>query len=1189
MRRLRRTKKLASAAISLMAFALLFPITVPVAMAQATTGSLRGVVTDATGAIIPDADVTARNVDTGSDTKTKTNSEGIYNFPRLSPGKYLLTVEKTSFKKQEYQEVVVQVGQDQIIDAALQAGAVTETVTVTAQGEELLQKENVQISSTFQSRKVSELPVAIAGNGIDALAFLVPGVVPGLGFSNSNGAEFSVNGARARSNNFNIDGQDNNDLSVAGPGFFVDNPDVVGEFQLITNNYSAEYGRNQGAIVNIVTKSGTNDFHGSGFWFHRDRKHLDSMTNIERRSDNRGLGFADPLLRNVVGGTFGGPVIKDRIFFFGSLQKIWQRQAATIRSTSPAIAASDLAKLESLPGYSSNPALQVLRNYSAFALTDLGTVSERTDKSQAETVTINGQLFRVAYPQRVVSLPLNAPEYTLRGDVKLTNRHTFWYRHLWQRSDNVNAGAGSGGFTRDTPAVGWHTGGQLTSQFSNTAVNELRIAVSRLSVIFGGGCEGLKGCIPAPSNVGQTFTNISLSGFRSSGGVSLQSIGGATNLPQGRIVKDYQFADNFSKIMGRHQLKMGVDIRRLTNTVPFLPNVAGAFRFSSATQLLQNRPLNVNLAAGPLSIAYKETDQFYYFQDDWRVRDNLTLNLGIRYENTGQPVNVANEITVARESDPAQAFFRQNLPLEARIFPKVPVDKNNFAPRLGFAWRPSFGGGVGKRLFGEQNATVISGGFSIAYDPAFHNILLNITSAAPTVFLFTVTNPTTGAVAFPLPGNPISDTVQQFARQNNLLAFNVFDPRLLNQTVVAPDFHSPYAEQWSFRVQREIARNNVVEVRYVGTHGVGLFQTVNGNPRIDRLKNGFTLGGITFPGFPNLIPVGINPVSCTDNPATPDNEGICNGRLLTGHGLIRVRQNSAQSIYHGLQTRYDGRLFNQLTVGMAYSFQKALDTASEIFNSNEAAVATNPFDTSRSERSYSGFDRRHVYSLNFLWDVPFFKNQEGVLGRVLGGWQMNGFYILGSGQRYTPTQFFNASVFGTGYEDTTFSAGFIGGIDNVRPFVGSPKAPRDQVGISQIDAALLFGVAIQDPNGFYSFNQLNTTGKAVTVTKDQVAVIFNGPGAAKILNNPFGNVARNTEMGPKANSLNFSVFKNFKVRENVRLQFRTELFNALNHPNGVNGDAVPDILVEDAGATYARRDEISGGRRILQFGLRITF
>ncbi len=939
MKRLRKMKRLASAAILLIVSTLAVPFIAPPAMAaQATTGSIRGVVTDASGAVIAGASVTARNADTGVETKTTSNDEGIYNFPRLGPGRYVLSVEKQDFKRQEFQEVTVNVGQETTIDAALQAGQLTETVTVTAEGQELLQKENVQVSNSFEARKVSELPTNIAGGGIDTLALLTPGVVPGLGFSNSNGAEFSVNGARGRSNNFNIDGQDNNDLSVAGPGFFVDNPDIVGEFQIITNNFSAEYGRNQGAIVNIVTKSGTNEFHGSAFWFHRNRASLDSMTNIERRTDNNGLGHPDPLLRNVAGGTVGGPVIKERAFFFASYQKIWERQSASLLGANPAIIAADLPLLEGLAGFSTNPALQALRNLSAFALTNVGTVFERTDRPFS-TIVIGGQTFRTAFPGRFVSFPLNAPEFSLRGDVKITDKHSVWYRHLWQTSDSVNALAGSNGFTGDVPATSWHTGGQFTSQLSNTAVNEFRFAVSELSVDFGGGCEGA-GCITGTADILTSAPNISFTGFNS-GGIALQTIGGATNLPQGRIVKNYQFADNFSKSFGKHQLKMGADIRRLTNDVPFLPNVLGAFRFPNANSIVQNRPSFVNLAVGPLDLAYNETDQFYYFQDDWRVKDNLTLNLGIRYENTGQPVNTIHDITVERESNPSEAFWRQNLPLEARTFPKIPTDNNNWAPRVGFAWRPRFDKGFLSRVFGEQDATVISGGYSIAYDPAFHNILLNISSSAPLVFLFTTTNPATGTVTFPLPGLTGGD-VQAFADSNGLVQRDIFNPLLFNQTDVASDFHSPYAEQWSLRIQREIARNNVLEVRYVGTHGVGLFQTVNANPRIDRLINGFSAGGFNFRGFPDLVPAGITPLTCVNDPATRDNEAACQGRILAGRGLVRRRQNTAQSLYHGLQMRYDGRMMDQLTLGMSYAWQKALDTASEIFNSNESAVSAEP-------------------------------------------------------------------------------------------------------------------------------------------------------------------------------------------------------------------------------------------------------
>jgi hypothetical protein len=373
----------------------------------------------------------------------------------------------------------------------------------------------------------------------------------------------------------------------------------------------------------------------------------------------------------------------------------------------------------------------------------------------------------------------------------------------------------------------------------------------------------------------------------------------------------------------------------------------------------------------------------------------------------------------------------------------------------------------------------------------------------------------------------------------------------------------------------------VFEVRYVGTHGVGLFETLNGNPRIDRLVNGFTLGGISFPGFPNLVPSGVTPQVCVNNPATPDNEAACNGRILAGRGLIRNRENTAQSLYHSLQSRLDSKVFNQLQVGMSYTFAKALDNASEVFSAVESAGPQNPFDRA-AERSYSGFDRKHNFSMNWVWDVPFYKDQNGFLGHVLGGWQFNGIYQISSGQRFTPSQFCNFACVGVGYGDPGWDGAFLG-LDSLRPFFGNPKAPRGTVGITQVDAAFIFGADILDPNGFYSFNDLNA-GKVTVISKDQARYIYNGPGAAKIFNNPYGNVPRGFETGPINNNFNLGVFKNVRITEKVRLQLRLEAFNAFNHPNG---GGAPDIFIEDT--TFNDVGEITYNRRIVQIGAKIIF
>jgi outer membrane receptor protein involved in Fe transport len=1155
-------------------------------------------VTDPTGAVVPDADITAREVTTGLETKTRSNNEGIYQLPRLKPGLYTIAVQKQGYKRQEFQQVNVQIGADTTIEAVLQAGQVSETVTVTATGEELLQKEQVQISNTFEERKVADLPANGAGAGIDTLALLAPGVVPGFGNVNSNGTTLSVNGNRARSNNFTIDGGDNNDLSIGGPSFFVDNADSVAQFSVVTNNFSAEYGRNQGAIVNIVTKQGTNAFHGNATWYHQNNNFLNSLNNIEKRGGNK--TGPDPGIYNLWDGTFGGPIKKDRLFFFGSFQYITLPANVTLQSGSPTIAPQSLGPLSA--AYPNNAAVQALTHLSAFAI-PLGNPVPRADKPQG-TVVIGGVSYATAYPQRVVGEPFSEPEFGVRGDFKINDKNSIWYRQLYQKANNTNSLAGSAGFTGNIPASGRLGTASFTTQISNTAVNEFRFTSTRLAVVFGGGCSG-PNCIPDPASILSTVSRINFTGLHDSSGVSLQSIGAATNLPQGRIVNSYQFTDNFSKIMGRHQVKVGADIRRLTNSVPFLPNVNGSFTFSSAARLAANDPSTVQLAVGKTTLDYTETDTYFYGQDDWKIKDNLTFNLGVRYEYSGQPINLIHDLTVARESNPSTATWLQSLPLDVRTFPKIPAATHNFAPRLGFAYTPRFSEGrFAKWLFGEQDRTVISGGYSIAYDPAFYNILLNVSTSSPVVFLNTTSNPAPGGtVLFPLPNAvPTGSSVHAFASSAGLIASNTFDPRTFNRTIVSPNFHSPYSQQWSFRLQREFSRNNVVEIRYVGTHGVGLFETLNANPRFDRLYNGFSAGGFNFPAFKQLIPAGLVPLTCSNIAGNPNNFASCNGREFQS-SLVRSRENTSQSIYHGLQTHWQGRIASQLSVGASYTFAKALDNASEIFSFTEIAVPQDPFSR-KNERGYSGFDRRHAMALNFIWDAPFFKNKQGWMRTALGGWQLNGTYFLASGQRYTAQSQFN-TFFVPGYSDATFDNSFFGE-DSQRPFVGSLSAPRGSVGISGGDA-LLAGLVDPSvakkvsPTAFYSMNALNASNglSLVTVSKDQVRYIVNGPMTDTIFGTPFGNALRNNEMGPILNNVNLGVFKNFRIKERITFQARLEAFNALNHPNpGVGsalgaglGSALPNAFVEQAGSPdgFADFGGITYARRVVQVGFKLIF
>lgn len=1160
----------------------------PSSFAQSATGGIRGVVSDANGAAIPNASVTAKNVATGVDLKTTSNSEGIYTFPRILPGKYSVTVEVQGFKKSEVSDIEVSVGKDSVIDVQLQAGQISDVVTVTGGAEAaLVERDTVQISTTFSQRKVQELPVNIPGRGLDRIALLTPGVTVGFGNVNGNGVTLSANGQRARSNNFTIDGVDNNDLSIGGPNYFVRNPDVVGEFQVVTNNFSAEYGRNQGAIVNIVSRSGSNQFHGSAHWDHLDQKNFDSLNNLERRTGTQ----KDPVasLDNIWTYAVGGPVIKNKIFFFTTGFFRRNPGVADLRATTLSPTTAGIAALKA--AYPNNPAVQYYADFSAFNL-PIGNPTVRTDFAQS-TITVGTTVVPMAAVRRLITRTVIQDEYTGRGDANLSDRHRLWGRYFWQDAPGPDALTGVDGFAGDQPAQSKQIGGGWNWTISPRINNEFRFNYSKLFVLFGGGSSGGKAQIPHPDNIDKAHANF-VPNFTAANGVGLLGVGPATNLPQGRSVESFQYTDNVTLTSGNHIMKVGFDLRKLENTAPFLPFVNGQFVYNSAAVLATNTPSNTNVAFGPATLVYGEYDKFAYFQDDWRIRPNLTLNLGVRYEHTGQPINLLNDITVARESNNSTAFWRQNLPIEARTNNRIPVDTNNWAPRLGFVYSPRHDSGWLGWLTGKDKTTV-RGGYGIAYDATFYNLMLNISTASPTVFLTSAILPVPNA-------NPTGDTVRAAAQSSGLIRFNTFDPRFNNRTTINPNMRSPYAQQWSFGFQRELPGNNVVEARYVGTHGVGLFQTINANPLIGGLLNGFsrpfhdpvsnTAQTMTFPGFPSALPTGTRAQTCTDVAGTPDNEGICNGRLFPT-GVARERINGAQNIYHSLQMRYDGRFRRQLIYGMTYTFSKNLDNASEVFNfagGNSVTVAQNPLELTGRERGYSGTDVPHSFTANLIWNLPFMESQKGILGRIVGGWQLNTTMRVQNGIRWTPTQLLGRNP----YEDAGFMNAFIGAVSHFRPFAGNRNAAPNRVAISDVDACIFYAlcgtsggnpILQRSSTGYFLMSDLNLATRTFTpVSPNDVRFIINGPGSAVRFGTPLGTVSRNGEQGDRIETVDFSVFKTFKVTERTNLQYRLQMINALNHP--IFG--IPNSISVD-NRNFYNFLENNGGRRVISMSLRFQF
>jgi len=1281
-------RRLASELVFLLAISTLVLVSSLTAFGQATTGTLRGTVTDPNGGVVAGATVTARNQNTSNTSPTTTNSEGGYVLSNLQPGAYTVTVEATSgFTKKVITDVNVPIGTTTDLPIALSVGAPTEVVTVTSTGEEVITRDQAQISTTFETRKIEDLPSNGAGGGIDTLALLAPGIIASRNSGvNTDGTGLSVNGNRGRSNNFQIDGSDNNDLSIGGPSLFVDNTSQVAEYQVITNNFSAQYGRNSGAVVNIVTKQGGNEFHGDLTWYHRDSYNLNSLTNLERRNipaTNPTQAQLHPPrdLYNQFGGTAGGPLWlpkfgeggksiwkgKDRAFFFVSYQGIREPQTFIARGSGLAFLPTEFGRLNSsFPG---NTAIGVITTLGPFAATH-GNVRVRTDAAQVAAaggaipsrfffgalpagcttriVAVGGtppaacsavpyatfinpatgapyltggsydvinlgtaaapNLFQAGFAERDYSAPFTENEWSYRLTFRVTDKDNVDFRHLYQKQLFVNNGGQSNGFSYDVPATSKNLGGTWTRQIGNAIVNEFKATTQDLSVEFGGADPAFgRFAVPAPANIGDTIANITfggaLVGVRNTS-TALATIGHATNIPQGRLVKVYQFADTLSWSKGKHSLVMGAEYKHLTNKVPFLPLYQGQFTFSTAsavTRLVNNAPSAVSLTAGEPVTTYKENDQYYFFQDDFKIRPNLTLNLGVRYEYTGQPINQLHDITVERESG-SKRIFDSALPLSVRTIPFVPADKNNFAPRVGFAYTPHFW----KKLFGED-ATVIRGGFAIAYDPAFYNILLNLQNVAPysAALALSSANALASTTTSPLglPLNPTGTNNQAIAAASGVLPLGQLDPRYLSQTQVSPGFHSPYSEQFSFGIQRQVNAANVFEVRYVGTAGVDLFQNVNGNFFIRPLVQGVNLtaalgANYTFPSFSNLLPAGTTFQTCTNLAATPFvDESTCNGRQFRTAG-VTIRDNGAHSTYHSMQTRYAGRfLKNNLSINASYTWSKTIDNASEIFAFADISSANsqNPFDRGRAERSLSNLHRPHAFSASFIYDVPIYKDQRGFVGHVLGGWQINGVQVSTSGNPFTPNQSSNLSYgLGTAYLTS-----------GDRPFISNPDAPANTVAIAATDAWALYADSpFVDGNStvFYSVNTHNQGGGWVPVNLNQVRFVINSLGSAKIFRTPFGSMPRNYLTGPGINQLNMSVFKTTKISERLKVQFQASAFNVLNHPNpgyGVNVATVgangylPNATLENAGSklgnAFNDRGDINMSRRVVQFGLRIIY
>ncbi len=1049
-------------------------------LAQSTTGSLQGTVKDEQQAVVPGVTVTVRNVDTNATYATITDSQGRWRVPQLPVGNYEVKVELTGFATILRTGIGLLLNQDAVVDVTMKTATVSETITVQADAP-LLNTSNAEVGVRFDTKRIAELPVNAPPGGagfrdVYSLALSAAGV-SALSSGNSTfaaGTNFSVNGMRPRGNNFMIDGQDSNDPSVTGRQQPINNTDIVQEIRLITNQFSAEFGRAAGSVLNVVTKSGTNSVHGSAFWF-ANRNQLNAMSNLDKNAGRTEAPFRS---ENQYGGTLGGPLARDKVFFFGSYQRWTNRQLGSGTTLNGAPTAAGRQVLQQAAG--TRPQVAALLEF----------LPEGTGFVKNATINVGGQTYTIPLGSITGSATqkLDNRQASGRLDYRMGQNHTLSARYLY--NDQLQGGIGQvtpPGITSITPATQHAAAMWLTSTLSNRAFNELRVAFQRLDTATSASDTSSQE-IPSIE-----ISELGLTGFNAAS--SRTAIGLAVNLPQSRKNNTYQFQDSFTYIQGNHSWKVGADIRRISVDSDFNPTIRGRLAYTTLQRFVDDvsdvAAINKVLPGGKIVQNYDWWDAYVFAQDEWKITPSLTLNLGVRYELPGNavaslvPVNGA--IVAAAGGDERY-----------RLMPVPQKDTNNIQPRVGFNWNPKTGrdGFLGFLTGGDR--LVIRGGYARTNDYQFLNLALNIASSFP--FVAAITLPTT---AQPTGANGVSNA---FAR----LAGSTLpgDPNLATRTVVSGGFRAPIADQFSFELQRQVTNNLVVRAGYIGTRGKDLFQTLDGNPRL--------------------------PFSTT--------------RVDPTRGVIRLRDNTAESTYNALQVGFEQRVAKGLSAGFYYTYSKFTDTASDTFNpsvNGEVAVPQDSFNIA-ADRGYSTYDRPQRVTGSFVWELPVYRNQEGAMGHVLGGWQITANFNFQDGPPFTPLN---------GADPT----GALSGIDGL---VGSAIRPNLN---TNLDLSRMTIDQIKSAGGAGLFRQI--CGKpSPTCAGERV-----------------GNAGRNILRADGIYNVDFAVIKNTRIGRNQNLQFRCEMFNATNTRNF----GIPESRINSA--NFLNEKGTDGGNRFIWLSARFTF
>lgn len=1094
-------------------------VAVPV-FAQRFDGGLRGTVVDQSGAVVAGARVTVTNEATGVSQSTETTTAGVYNFPNLLVGTYTLKVEAKGFAPYANKGVAVSSNQVVEANARLNIGGESTTVEVAA-GAEAVETTTSQVSNTFTARQVVDIPTA--SSNLLNLAVLAPNTTTQGGGVLGQGG--SVGGTRPRMNSFNVDGVDDNSQSVTGSLSTVVN-DAVAEFSLITNQFSAEYGHSAAGQFNVITKSGTNNWHGSAAWDSQNRN-FNALTNLQKQNTNDDGSVTKPRYDfNRLSGTIGGPVVKNKWFVFGALQY----HTKGLGATSVPVTAPTSAGLAALNSLAANGAVKDI--LAQFPVAPTASDSEDVLGTPVELGKVN------------FSSPdfYNEWDWHVNSDLNLAN-HRIGVRYLYNRYRTPNL---------PSPALPQFGGvapydvrkGTISDVWSinDHLINDLRFNFTHMLQDY---------TVPSEFANFPNVTIDSLSNF---------VIGPEANSPQNGGQNTYQLINNMTWSHGRHTIKYGVEGRRIISPSYFLARERGDWYYKDLTNLVTDTvPIDQAIRGAGNGSFPGNANSFYWFaQDDIKVTSRLTLNLGLRYEWNGIPYGSTYQALNAVSDMPGFLTF---------WIPKS--DKNNFAPRVGFAWDPT----------GSAKWSV-RGGFGLAYDVMFTN--LASLQLPPQLQSEQRPNITCGLAAAPSWCAGYDDDLYQaggrtgagFLQNGGLLSVNVppanqEEARLMTAGVIVDDV-APRVATWSLGVQRELFGNSTLELRYLGTRSFNLPVQVQANA-----ISAFDLGAqpLTTWFSEDAVPASV-PLT---TPTLEQFVAIENYKHPEFGGPVTAFQPWGRSNYHSFATDFTHRFNHGLYLRANYTFAKGYDDATnELYSS--LVNPRRPEDGNHLMQDWgrSTLDIRHKLAISWVYDIPKLNSDNGFVKGVFNGWQIGGAYIAQSGQPVTAQSATDANGNGDPAGDRAILN------PDGRGNTGSDIAPV----FMMPDGRTSFTSPVdEDENNLYP-----TIGYyAVT------------PGARYITAGvgTVTNVARNTLPSPGLNNWDMSLFKNFKFSETKSLQFRAEFFNVFNHRqfsfanSGVSGlsNAAVDAAAYSRvySSDFMNPYQLDGGSRNIQLGLKFTF